>query len=143
MFSPSADAKTSKFLPVALPGVEFLYAYIWASATKVHSRVVLALRGDLLSMTHLKLALGILSCPSTLQKIVRSEVHGLFGALTLPVSCFYFVFGLWGFLLHYYRPNSILKYILKYNFSQSFKVFVRRRSLVFSLSYCQKCYNPF
>ena len=92
MFSPSADAKTSKVLPVALPGVEFMYAYIWATATKVHSRVVLALRGDLLSMTHLRLALGVLSCPSTLQKIVRSEVHGLFGALHPPSFLFLLCF---------------------------------------------------
>ena len=81
MFSPSADAKTSKVLPVALPGVEFMYAYIWATATKVHSHVVLALHGDLLSMTPLKLALGMLSSAPTPQRIVRSEVHDLFGAI--------------------------------------------------------------
>lgn len=81
MFSLSANAKTSKFLSVALPGVEFIYAYIWTIATKVHSRVVLALCGDLLSMTPLKLALGMLSSAPTPQRIVRLEVHGLFGAI--------------------------------------------------------------
>lgn len=81
MFSLSANAKTSNFVSVALPGVEFIYAYIWTTATKVHSRVVLALCGDLLSMTPLKLALGMLSSVPTPQRIVRSEVHDLFGAI--------------------------------------------------------------
>lgn len=47
----------------------------------MHSRVVLALCGDLLSMTPLKLALGMLSSAPTPQRIVRLEVHGLFGAI--------------------------------------------------------------
>lgn len=50
--------------------------------------------GTLLSMTPLKLALGMLSSAPTPQRIVRSEVHDLFGAIfySLPVSislCFW------------------------------------------------------
>ena len=120
------------FLFVALPGVEFIYVYIWATATKVFS---LCGFGFMWGPTiNDQLALGILSksLHSSEDCQIRSA-WSLWSYLTLPVSCFYFVFGLWGFFLHYYQLNSILKYILKYNFSQTFKVFVRRRSLVFSV----------
>lgn len=71
--------KISMFLSVALPGVEFIYAYIWATATKVFS---LCGFGFMWGPTiNDQLALGILSSPSTPQKIVGSEVHGLFGAI--------------------------------------------------------------